>query len=106
LIITFGFKNEDIDYWQDKNNEGSDFCIDAKKIYERLTQVIRISKSGDTLIFYISGHGYYQEGKSYLVAASGTSLHGNFYNTSHVYINFIYFQLSMHILFLLICHMT
>jgi len=65
-MIFYGFKNEDIDYWQGANDRGPDFRIDAKKIHKRLTHIIGISKLGHTSIFYFrflyfSGHGYYKE---------------------------------------------
>lgn len=61
------------------------------KYVKKLCQLIEISQPGDTLIFYFSGHGNYdEEGHIHLVAADGSALYGNFYNTSHAYINFIY----------------
>jgi hypothetical protein len=91
LLINRGFKDENIDYWQDRNDGGPGFLIDADKIRNRLHDLITISKPGDTLFFHFSGHGNYQQrGRSYLVAANGTPLLGNFLNTSHANINFIY----------------
>lgn len=97
LINSYGFKAEDIELWKEANDGGPGFLIDAAKIREKLCQLIEISQPGDTLIFYFSGHGNYdEEGHIHLVAADGSALYGNFYNTSHAYINFIYLWLSMH----------
>ena len=84
LINQFDFANENITLWLDKNNDGPGVYINSANIRFELQALINISKPGDTLVFFFSGHGrkhHLSPRLNSLLLANGKFLLGNFSNT-------------------------